>query len=207
MTAEEPGGTGARFWPRLAGILVRPRRTWAEVEPEPAETAELYRRWIGPLAAAPALCGAAGTLLFGFNMAGVRVRPTAAATVLEAAAGYVLTLVGVYLLAMLISGLAPAFGGRRDRRQALKLVAYAAAAAWVAGVFQLYPSLGLPVGLLAMLYSLYTLYVGLPVMMRTPPERTLTFFAAILIAVLALAVARGLVSARAAELGGPLALA
>jgi hypothetical protein len=69
---------------------------------------------------------------------------------------------------------------------------------------EIYPSLGIPVGILAGLYSLYSLYLGLPKMMGIPEERRLTAFAAVLIAILLLAVGRGMITAKAAELGGPL---
>jgi hypothetical protein len=104
--------------------------------------------------------------------------------------------VGVYLLALTVSALAPAFGGTASRGQALKLVAYSGTAVWVAGVFGLYPTLGLPVAILGGLYSLYALYLGLGPLMRPAPDRTLTFFAAVLACALALAVVLRLAAGR-----------
>lgn len=93
---------------------------------------------------------------------------------------YALTLGGVYVLAVIVNLLAPSFDGRKDQIHALKLVAYASTASWLSGVFSLIPGLGF-LGLLG-LYSLYLFYIGLPVLMKSPPEKTLPYTALIIVA-------------------------
>lgn len=197
-------------WGRLAAragaMIVRPGRTWDEIAPEPGETPDILLRYVAPLAAIPAVCGALGALVFGISFADVGLRPSFLSVLLEALAGYGLTFLFVWLSAWWVAVLAPAFGGLRDQEQALKLVAYSGTAAWVAGIAHLYPNLALPVGLLAGLYSGWTLYLGLPKLMRSDPERTLTYFAAVLLGVLVLGVLQAVTVAKAAELGGPLAM-
>jgi hypothetical protein len=102
---------------------------------------------------------------------------------------YLLALVSAYLLSLVIAVLAPLFGGRGGRLQALKLVAYAMTALWLAGVFAVYPTLGLPMTVLGALYSLYALYLGLEKVMHASAERTLTYFAAVLACALVLGLA------------------
>jgi len=189
---------------RAVGLLVSPGRAWARIAEAPAEPRPLFLRYALPLAALPALCSVVGVLVFGFNIANVGVHMSVVGLILGALTGYALTIGAVWALARFIDLTAPAFDGRRDRRAALNLVVYAATAMWVGGLAEIYPSLGIPVGILAGLYSLYALYVGLPVMMGVPEDRRLTAFAAVLIVILLLAVARGMVTAKAAELGGPL---
>lgn len=189
---------------RAVKVLVSPGRAWAQIAEAPAEPRPLFLRYAVPLAALPALCSVVGVLVFGFNIANVGVHMSVVGLILGAIAGYVLTLAGVWALAALIAVAAPAFDGLGDRRAALNLVVYAATAIWVGGLAEIYPSLGIPVGILAGLYSLYALYLGLPVMMGVPEERRLTAFASVLIAILLLAALRGMVTAKAAELGGPL---
>lgn len=195
---------GLAVFARAAAMLFAPGRTWPVIEPEAVEPRALFLRYIAPLAAIPAVCSVAGVVIFGFNIANVGVHMSLIGLILGAVVSYGLTLAAVYLLAAFVDVTAGAFGGARDRGQALKLVAYSATASWVGGLAELYPSLGIPVGILAGLYSLYALYLGLPVLMRTPDDRRLTAFAAILIAILLLAVGRGLITAKAAEIGGPL---
>lgn len=191
---------------RAWAILTRPVRAWEAIAADPRDGRRLYARHVAPLAAIPAVCGLAGPLIFAFDLAGVRLRPDALALALQVAASYGLTLAGVWLLAEWINLLAPAFGAVRDVRRALNLTGYAGTAAWIAGIFALYPDLGLPAALLAGLYSLYTLGLGLPAMMQAPEGRRLTYFAAILVGAIVLVLAGAWLVAEAAALGGPLSL-
>ncbi len=197
-------GQGAGGLPRAVSLLLRPGRTWDRIAERPTEPRALFLRYAVPLAAIPAVCSVVGVLTFGFNIANVGVHMSVVGLILGALTNYGLTLVAVWALAAFVDWTAPAFGGVRDRTSALNLVVYAATAMWVGGLAEIYPSLGIPVGILAGLYSLYALYLGLPRMMGTPEDRRLTAFAAILVAILLLAVGRGMVTAKAAELGGPL---
>jgi len=195
---------GSGGLPRVLALLLTPGRAWARIAEAPADPRRLFLRYAAPLAALPAVCGVAGVLIFGFNIANVGVHMSVVGLILGALAGYVLTLAALWVLVGFVDIAAPAFGGVRDRAAATNLVIYAATAMWIGGLAEIYPSVGIPVGILAGLYSLYALYLGLPQMMRIPDERRLTAYAAVLIAILLLAVARGVVTAKAAELGGPL---
>lgn len=186
------------------GMLLHPQASWEAIEAEPPERRGLLVGYVAPLAAVPAICGVAGPLMFGFNIANIGVHMSTLGLVMGGAAGWLATLVGVYLLALFVSAIAPRFGGEHGRGRALKLVAYAGTALWIGGLAQLYPNLGILVGVLAGLYSLYALYLGLPRLMRIPEDRRLNAFAVVLLALLALATVRGLVTAKATELGGPL---
>lgn len=54
-------------------------------------------------------------------------------------------------------------------------------AAWVAGIFQLLPALAI-LAALGGLYGLYLLYLGLPVLMKTPAEKALTYTIVVIVA-------------------------
>ena len=200
MSTPRGAGVLARAW----RMLVAPGRTWEAIAAEPSDATGLFPGYVAPLAAIPALCGVAGPLEFGFNIANVGVVMSPLGLVLGALAGYALTFAVLVAAALLIDFTAGAFGGLRDRVRALELVSYAATAMWVAGIAELYPSLGLAVGILAAVYSLYALYLGVTPMLGVPDERRLYAFAVILLIVVALWTARGFATAWAAELGGPL---
>jgi hypothetical protein len=195
---------GAGVAARALRMLVAPRRTWEAIAAEPADRRGLLRRYVAPLALIPAICGIVGPLKFGFNIANVGVVMSPVGLVLGAVAGYVLTFVALLAAAVLVDWVGGAFGGTRDRARALELVAYAATASWIGGVAELYPSLGLAVGILAAVYCLYSLYLGVTPMLGVPDERRLYAFAVILAIVAGLWAARGFMAMRAAELGGPL---
>jgi len=69
-------------------------------------------------------------------------------------------------------------------------VAFSSTASWVAGVLQLVPLLG-PLALLAALYGVYLFYLGLPVVMRTPPNKVISYMvvSAVVIIVISLVTA------------------
>jgi hypothetical protein len=195
---------GAGGISRALSLLLTPGQAWDRIAEAPVEPRALFRRYAAPLAAVPAVCSIFGVLVFGFNIANIGVHMSVVGLILGAVVGYVLTLAMMWALGVFVDVIAPAFGGLRGRQEAWNLVVYAATASWVGGLAEIYPSLGIPVGILAGLYSLYALYLGLPKMMGIPEDRRLTAFAAVLIAILLLAVARGMITAKAAELGGPL---
>jgi hypothetical protein len=195
---------GAGGISRALSLLLTPGQAWDRIAEAPAAPRALFQRYAAILAAIPAICSIFGVLVFGFNIANIGVHMSVVGLILGAVVGYVLTLAMMWALGAFVDLTAPAFGGLRGRQAALNLVVYAATASWVGGLAEIYPSLGIPVGILAGLYSLYALYLGLPKMMGIPEERRLTAFAAVLIAILLLAVARGMITAKAAELGGPL---
>jgi hypothetical protein len=89
--------------------------------------------------------------------------------------------------------LAPTFDGQRDPLRALKLTAYSYTPAWVAGVLQLVPALGV-LALLAGCYGLYLLYLGLPVLMRCPQEKSLGYTIVLILCAIVVSVAIGVLS-------------
>jgi len=186
MSAAETPNKRAGALRRAVGMLLAPDRTLAAAD-EPVTERELWTGYILPLAAIGPVCEAVGLLVFGGGITGITLKLSASGVLLGAVVDYVLTLAGVYLLAFAISLIAPAFGGVTGRVQALKLVALAGTALWLAGIFALYPTLGFVFAVLGAMYSLYALYLGLGRLMQAPPGRSLTYFAAVLLTILLLA--------------------
>ncbi|WP_043115847.1 Yip1 family protein, partial [Pseudacidovorax intermedius] len=147
---------------RVQDILLRPKRTWPEIAAESTDTATLYRDYLLILAAIPAVAGFIGLSIIGAGVFGVRFRVPIVSGLVQAIVSYVLSLVMVYVLALIVDALAPSFGGRRNPIQALKLVAYASTAGFAGGIFGLLPALAV-LGALVGLYSVYLFYIGVPV--------------------------------------------
>jgi Mn2+/Fe2+ NRAMP family transporter len=95
--------------------------------------------------------------------------------IIQAAMG----VVSVFVMAFIANALAPTFGSRQDMGQAHKLAAYGCTAFFVAGVFALFP----PLGILAIvgLYSFALIYIGLPRVMATPEDKRVGYLATIII--------------------------
>ena len=207
MNVVEPGSPAEDLVRRVTRLLLNPLVAWEQIDAEDDSIEALYRRWVIPLAAVPAVCGAIGQFGFrGYRLFGIPFHRNPFGIVGEALVGYALTLAAVYIVALVIDELAIQFGGERSRTQAFKLVAYAGTAAWVAGVFWLVPGLGGLLALLGGLYSLYLLYLGLPKLMRSDPGRTQTYFALALIVCLGLALAISLLTSQVTDFGGPISI-
>jgi hypothetical protein len=179
---------------RVKGILLSPRQEWPVIDTEPATTGSLYTGYIIPLAAVPVIAQFIGWTLFGVSVLGVTVRVPFGTGLTNAVVRYVLNLVGVWVLAFIIDALAPNFGGTKNSIQALKVAAYAATASWLAGIFMLIPALGI-LGLLG-LYSLYLLYLGLPVLMKSPQEKSMGYTVVVIVCAIVLAVVIGSIGHR-----------
>ena len=166
---------------RAKNIILRPKEEWPIVDNETTDVPSLYKNYIVPLAAIPVIGGLIGISLVGMPMPfGGTYHMPFGPSLGSALARYVLSLVGVYVVALIVNALAPSFSGEKNLVQALKVTAYAYTPAWLAGIFLLIPWLGV-LGLLASLYSLYLLYLGLPVLMKSRPDRALGYTAVVVI--------------------------
>jgi len=121
-----------------------------------------------------------GVSLFGISLPmGGTVRVSMSRVITSAVIHYGLTLAGVYVLAYIIDALAPTFSGGKNLGQAFKLATYSSMPVWLAGIFALIPALGF-LGILG-LYGLYLLYLGLPVLMKSPQEKSTVYTIAVII--------------------------
>jgi hypothetical protein len=184
---------------RVKGILLQPRREWAVIDTEPTSTARLYTEYVIPLAAIPAVAGFIGGSLIGYGVLGATFRVPIVRGLTGAVLQYVGSLVAVYVLALIIDALAPNFGGTRNQLQALKLAAYSSTASWLAGIFLLLP--GLRTLSILGLYSLVLLYLGLPVMMKSPPEKSLGYTVVAIVAAIILFAVLGALTSRMTGVG------
>ncbi|MGH8539112.1 MAG: Yip1 family protein [Stenotrophobium sp.] len=111
---------------RIKSILLTPRSEWPVVADETATTQGLYTGYVIPLAMIRPICAFIGLSLVGITVFGGHYRTPIGAGIVHALLSFVLTLVGVYVLALIIDALAPGFGGQKDPIQALKVSVYSA---------------------------------------------------------------------------------
>lgn len=175
---------------RAQDILLTPKATWPQIATEPATVGSLFTTYLMVLALIPALCAFIGQSVLGVGWFALSLRVPLWAGLLGGLLGYTLSLAMVFVLARVVDGLAPLFGGTRNPVAALKLTAYASTAAFLTGFFNLVPTLGL-IGLLLGLYGIYLLYLGLPVLMNCPPEKALGYTATVTLAGFLLVLALG----------------
>jgi hypothetical protein len=156
---------------RVKGILTTPRTEWPMAAAEPATVNSLYTGYIAIVVALPTIAGFIKSSLIGTSMFGITVRTPIGMGIVGMLLHYVLTLALVYVMALIVNALAPSFGGQKDMVQALKAVAYAWTAGWIAGIAVIVPWLGWLIAIAGAVYAIYLLYLGLPHTMKCPPEK------------------------------------
>ena len=157
---------------RVKSILLTPRSEWPLIAAEPQTVGGLYAGYIVILAAIPAAVHFLSYSVIGVSvpfLGSYRVGITSAVT--TAVVSYVLSLVGIYILALIVDALAPTFGGEKNQVQALKVVAYSYTASWIASIIGIIPGLGLLAALAGAIYGIYLLNMGLPFAMKCPQDR------------------------------------
>jgi len=158
---------------RVKNILTNPKKTLETVRSESPSTKDviIYLAII----AIPTLIG----IILGYGVVGVggfgyRFRCPFGWAVAWGVMQYVFSIVGVVILAYIITALAPSFSSNKDQAQALKLVAYGATPWLIAGILFIYPPLAFLV-FLASIYGWYIMYLGLPVLMGTPEDKRIMY--------------------------------
>jgi hypothetical protein len=197
MTVVE-GPRSAGLVARVQAILLRPKAEWGVIAGETATVQGLFTGYAMILAAIPAIARAVGGLI-PICILGVCVRLNPVSVVAGAAVYYVVDLVGVYVIGLAINALAPSFGGTQDQVAAMKVSVYSFTAAWLAGVFAIYPPLGV-LGILG-LYSLYLLYAGLPKVMKCPEDKALVYTAVSVVIGIVVFIVVGVISGVVSGLG------
>jgi Yip1 domain len=196
----------AKLIERAKNICLSPSTEWPKIAGESATTQSLFTGYAMILAAIPAICGFIGMTVIGMSMPIVgTVRTGVAAGLVQLIVGYVLGLVAVYILSIIINALAPTFDGQKDPINALKLAVYAYTPSWLAGILMLVPLLGMLV-ILAGLYGIYLLYLGLPHLMKNPAEKSVGYTALIVVCAIVLGIVMsviiGAIAGTGAMMGG-----
>lgn len=188
-----PTGRSNRIVERAKAILLTPKTEWPVIDAEPATIGDIFKSYVLPLAAIGPVAGFIGSMVFGYTIFGVTYRPTIGAALGSAIIGYVVSLIGVYLLALIIENLAPQFSATKDRTQAFKVAAYASTAAWVVGIFALLPQLAV-LAIIGGIYSIYLLYLGLPIVMKAPADKAISYVAVVIVVAIVLRIVLGLLT-------------
>ena len=156
-------------------IILSPKEAWLAIKSQPASVKDIYLKYIMLLAAIPALCTFIGLVVFGIKIPFMGViRVSFFPTLVHQIFSYVIMLIGIGVSALILEKLAPKFEGSATYVDALKLAAFSMTPGFVAGVLHIIPWLGL-LAILAGLYGLYILWVGVPIMVGVPESKRLIY--------------------------------
>jgi len=166
---------------RVKNILLTPKTEWPVIDPEPTTIAQLYKGYVMPLMGLIAVIGFLHMSVIGYSFGFGTYRTPLISGLVSLVIQFGVGLVMLYVYGLIIDGLAPTFAGQRDRRQALKVAAYSMTPAVAGTVLGLLPYLGPLLGLVAMIYGIYVLYLGLPILMKSPKDKAVGYTAAVII--------------------------
>jgi len=180
---------------RVKNILLTPKNEWPVIAGEASSTGDLFGGYVAPLAGLSALAGFIGSSLVGTSIPFVGTfRVPIIAGIGAAVLHFVFALLGVFILSLIINALAPSFGGEKNQAQALKVAVYSYTPAWIAGVLHILPVFGVSMLIvLISLYGLFLLYLGLPPLMKNPPEKSIGYTAVVVICAIVLSIVLALI--------------
>ncbi len=188
---------------RVQGIVLKPKEEWIKIKAETASVSGLFMSYAMILAAIPAVAQFIGYGLIGRRYPFIGwVRMGLGTSLLRAVFSYILSLVMVYVFALIINALAPTFASTPNQLNAMKLSVYSMTPGWVAGILYVVPFLEWLV-ILASLYGLYVLYLGFATpMMNTPKDKVMTYLIVSIVVVVVLSMVVGLVLGAVFAVGG-----
>jgi len=177
---------------RVKNIILTPKSEWPVIDREPGDVVYIFTNYVAILAAIPAICGFIGLSIVGMSVPGLgSVRMPVVSGLLNAIVSYLFTFVSVYVVALIVNALAPTFSGRKNFESALKVTAYSYTPFWICGIFLLIP--GLRFLTILGLYGFYLLWLGLPLLMKSPQDKSLAYTAAVVIVAVVIGVVIGLI--------------
>ncbi len=167
---------------RVKNILISPKTEWPVIAGESASVGSLFTSYAVILALLPLVGSLIGGLVFGSLLAGLGGGGAGIGFILvPAIIGYIVTLGVLFLMHLVADGLAPSFGGTKDKIQALKWVTYSATPIWVAGLLSFIPGLNILLMLAGFGYAAYLLYLGAPSVMKVPEDKAVGYTAVVII--------------------------
>ncbi len=176
QTGPQAGGTSGKIMGALqdAIALVRDPRAFmtsrATAAPPMQSTVINY---VAILAAIPFFFTLIGNLIF--HKGHVIVY-----SIVSGIVAYIFALASVLIVSYVLFMLAPRFASAADLNKATKMVSYVYTPTFLIAVLNIYPPLQI-LSFLALLYGLYILWIGLPIVLNTPPEKKLMYVIATLV--------------------------
>jgi hypothetical protein len=158
---------------RAYGLIRDPAGEWRQIRDEETSVASLMLGYVAPLAVLPPLCGLLGQLAFGRGLTGPPAQLLVGAVI-----SFLVFMALVFFLGYLINAVAESFEGERSELAAMKVAAFTPTPAFLLGVFSLWPDLWW-VALFGVAASAYLLYRGLPILMKAPEDRALSYAATV----------------------------
>jgi len=163
-------------------ILFNPKRAWAQTAAKPPASAIGALLYPLIFALLPAIAWYFGTTQVGWRVGdGDPVRMTADSAQIIAVLFYLTMVVAIAGIGYMIHWMSLTYGAESSLAKGTIIAALTAMPLFIAGAIGFYPSLmlDLVVGVVALCYAVYVLYLGIPIVMKIPQDRGFLFSSAV----------------------------
>jgi len=160
------------------GLLAHPDREMRTIERENESVSHHYTHHVLLMAAIPVVCSLTGTTQLGWHLGGGRTMPLDLSTGLVLAVlFYLVILGGVAIMGRIIHWMARDYPQRPSLQRCTVFAGYVATPLFLSGIIALYPLvwLCLLAGALALVWTGYLLYVGIPPLLNIDRDESLRF--------------------------------
>jgi hypothetical protein len=174
----------------IPGLLFNTSREWQKLEP--AATRPANTLYIVLMALIPAFAWYHGTSAVGWQIGdGEIIRLTASSALRLTVLFYLAMVSSVVLIGYFIHWMADNYGAKSTLMHGITVAGFTATPLFLAGAIGVLPTLSvaLPLGILALGWSLWLLYTGIPVVMHVPRERGFLFSSAVVAVCLVILIA------------------
>jgi hypothetical protein len=131
----------------------------------------LMVNYVAVLAVVPFVATLIGDSLFHLSFGGLALGYGFALAIVS----YILDIVAVFVVGFIMWKLGPSFGTTTTQIRATRLAAYTFTPFFLASIFDIIPIVGGIIAFLGVLYGLYILYLGMPIVLNTPKDRVISY--------------------------------
>lgn len=166
------------------GLLVRPGAQWQSIAAQPEGTLITLMLYPCVMAVLPAVAWYYGTTQVGWTVgadgAPIKLTPQSARQI--CILFYLTMVAGVGLIGYFIHWMSQTYGADSSLVKGVVIAGYTATPLFIAGLVGFYPLMWLDmlVGVVAICWAVYLLYLGIPIVMQIPQERGFLFSSAVL---------------------------
>ncbi len=165
----------------IFGLFFNPANEWQEIRKDGGGVASHYLKFILIIAMLPAYAWYFGASNVGWKIGADRViKLTSESAMVIIVLFYLYMVIGIGILGYMIHWMADTYEAESSVAMGVQIAAYTCVPLFVCGVIGFYPILWLDisVGILAGCYTVYLLYIGVPIVMQIPKERGFLFASA-----------------------------
>lgn len=164
-------------------LLFRPHHAWKKTAAAPPANAFMAMIYPIIFALLPTLAWYVGTTQVGWQVGGdAPVRMTIGSAKIIAILFYATMIVSIAGIGYMIHWMALTYGAQSTLAKGIAIAALTATPLFIAGAVGFRPALviDLIVGVIALSYAVYLLYIGIPIVMQIPQERGFLFSSAVI---------------------------